>query len=252
MDGRVAAPRAYLSLTVKGVLVVAIPVCALLAAMVVFYQFQQRMRDAGASVEHTYQVRVEMRRVFIRMVNAETGIRGYLLTRRAAFLEPYLTARKELPERLEDLRTAHQRQSRAGRAGVPRAGAESPGYSRPWKPYARPPLPDGMPPICRSSKAASPDMDELRAVLTAMEDEEDRLLMERSAAQERAQRRLRAAVFVGGLLGLLGGIGAAVLFTTKIARRVRRLEKDARRWPRASRFSPRSAGMTRSRGWGAR
>src|ERR1017187_2599839 len=103
-DGRVAAPGAYLSLTAKGVLVVALPVCALLVAMVVFYQFQQRMHDAGASVEHTYQVHLELRRVLIRLVNAETAVRGYLLTRRAAFLEPYLTARKELPERIEFLR----------------------------------------------------------------------------------------------------------------------------------------------------
>ncbi|SPE31607.1 PAS sensor protein [Candidatus Sulfopaludibacter sp. SbA6] len=220
-SGRVRAPRAYLSLTAKGVLVVAIPVCALLAAMVVFYQFQQRMRDAGASVEHTYQVRVEMRRVFIRLVNAETAVRGYLLTRRESFLEPYLTARKELPDRLDALhRLASdspeqlQRWSRV-RALVARAldSMEALRHAA-----------AGVPEL----ESAESDMDELRAELTAMENEEDRLLMDRSAAQERAQQRLRAAIFVGGLLGLLGGIGAAVLFNAKIARRVRQLEEDAR------------------------
>lgn len=38
------------------------------------------------------------------LVNAETGTRGYLLTRRDAFLEPYLAARKELPEPVATLR----------------------------------------------------------------------------------------------------------------------------------------------------
>src|SRR5579872_4547367 len=101
---RVSASRAYLSLTAKGVLVVAVPVCALVAAMVVFYQFQQQTRRAEASVERTYQVRSEIRRVLLRLVTAETGTREYLLTRRETFLEPYLTARKELADPLGAIR----------------------------------------------------------------------------------------------------------------------------------------------------
>src|SRR5947199_6721990 len=61
-----------------------------------------------------------------------------------------------------------------------------------------------------------------------MEEEEDRLLFDRTAAQASAERNLRAAILVGGLLGLLGGIGAALFFHTKIARRIGRLQQDAR------------------------
>jgi len=227
LNGRAAAPRAYLSLAAKGVLVVAIPVCALLAAMVVFYQFQQRMGEAQSSVEHTNQVRVEIRRVFIRIVNAETGVRGYLLTGRDAFLDPYLTARQELPARIEDL---HRLTS-----GNPAQFAR---WSR-IEPLVTRSL-DSMEALRQdkaSGRAAAglaelergkSEMDELRSELTAMEDAEDRLLMERSAAQEKAQQRLRYAVFVGGILGLLGGLAAALFFNRKIGRRIRHLEEQAR------------------------
>jgi CHASE3 domain sensor protein len=39
------------------------------------------------------------------MVNAETGMRGYLLTRNQAFLEPYALAEQGLPGTLTDITT---------------------------------------------------------------------------------------------------------------------------------------------------
>ena len=42
--------------------------------------------------------------VVISMVNAETGMRGYLLTRRDEFLQPYATALQKLPSAMSDLR----------------------------------------------------------------------------------------------------------------------------------------------------
>ena len=38
------------------------------------------------------------------MVNAETGMRGYLLTRRNEFLAPYATASQKIPSAMSDLR----------------------------------------------------------------------------------------------------------------------------------------------------
>src|SRR5690348_16883053 len=85
-----------LPLRVKGFVVVAIPVCALLAAMVLLYQFEGQSRRAEAAVVNTFEVRAELRRTLTLLVNAETGIRGFLLTGRERFLEPYVAARAEL------------------------------------------------------------------------------------------------------------------------------------------------------------
>ena len=48
-----------------------------------------RFADAAARVEHTHDVLDSIERVVTRLVDAETGYRGYLLTRNRMFLEPY-------------------------------------------------------------------------------------------------------------------------------------------------------------------
>ncbi len=225
---RVAAPFANLSLTTKGIFVVAIPVCALLASVAVFYQFERQTRRAGDSVDRTYLVRAEMRRVLIRMVNAETAARGYLLTRRDAYLEPYWAARRELPEPLASLTgllsDSPAQSARMNQVKVLVARAL-----------------DSMEALRRDAVAgrvvagldqmdrAKAEMDELRGELESLEAEEDRILAERTAQQRRAQQRLEAAILAGGLLGLLGGVLAAVVFTTRIVRRVHQLEENAHR-----------------------
>jgi PAS domain S-box-containing protein len=62
-----------------------------------------------------------------------------------------------------------------------------------------------------------------------MEAEEERLLQERITAGHRAHHRLMLAIVAGGLVGLLGGFAAALLFTRSIVRRVHRVEELARR-----------------------
>ena len=209
-------------------LVVAIPVCALLVAMLVFYQFQRSMLAAGTAVEHTYQVRVETRRVLVRLVNAETGVRGYLLTGRDSFLEPYLAARMELPVRLEALhRLTSDNPSQVQRMARLGALAERSLVTLEVLRHSAAAHPDAA--AMAQLERGKTDMDALRAEIAAMDDEEGRLLLARSAAQQRAEQRLRSAIVLGGLLGLLGGIAAAVLFSTKIAGRVRGLEEEARR-----------------------
>ena len=50
----------------------------------------------------------------------------------------------------------------------------------------------------------------------------------RAVSERKAHQRLEAAIFAGGLLGLLGGLGAALLFSASIARRIQHLEEQAR------------------------
>jgi methyl-accepting chemotaxis protein len=56
-------------------------------------------------VEHTYRVLTELESLLSLMTDAETGTRGFLLTGDEAYLQPYLSARKELDAQIEDLRT---------------------------------------------------------------------------------------------------------------------------------------------------
>jgi two-component system cell cycle sensor histidine kinase/response regulator CckA len=217
-----------LSLTAKGVLAVSLPVCALLVAMVVFYQFEEQTLRASESVEQTYQVRSEIRRMLLRLVDAETGTRGYLLTGRTSFLEPYFQARSDMPAalgRLRGITGEHPEQIVNVSALEAQVNRNLASLEALRQDAASGQRKAGLTELETSKR----EMDALRQRMAEMENAESRHLEERSAAQEKARQRLRAAIFVGGLIGLLGGILATVLFTTKISRRVGQLEANARR-----------------------
>jgi signal transduction histidine kinase/ActR/RegA family two-component response regulator len=75
--------------------------CIVGAAVVVL---AYREQDAEEWVAHTIEVRQQARELMNTALNAETGMRGYLLTDDAAFLAPYNTALRRLPDTLGALR----------------------------------------------------------------------------------------------------------------------------------------------------
>ena len=54
---------------------------------------------------HTYQVLSSLRKVSTELVNAETGQRGYVLTGRDSYAEPYRQATKAIEAAFNELRT---------------------------------------------------------------------------------------------------------------------------------------------------
>ncbi len=220
---QLAAAFGKLSLTAKGVLVVAIPVCALLVAMSVFYLSEREANQAQQWVEHTFEVRSEIREAMLLLANAEIGLRGYLLTGSPSDLELYRTSREALPRPIDALRRLlSDNPSQLARLARVKALIDSTVESRP--------------PVRRSSAVnfaqAESDREgltELRDDLTAMQGTEDTLLRQRTAAKTRAESRLKATALAGGGFGLFGGLMAALLFTTGIVRRVRLVEGDAHR-----------------------
>jgi PAS domain S-box-containing protein len=215
------------SLGTQGRLVIAIPVFALLAAMGVFYQFERQSQEAVRWVEHSHQVRSEIRMVLIRLLNMEAGARGYVLAHQNAFLQTYSTARRELPQAIDDLsRLVMDNPEETARVNHVRLLAGQLGES--LESLTRSTHRNGEADSVALESSRS-QMEELRVELNAMQDDEFQLLAERSETMQHAQKRLELAIFAGGLLGLIGGVMAASLFTTRIVRRVHQLELDARR-----------------------
>jgi PAS domain S-box-containing protein len=225
---RIAASFGNLSLTAKGILVVSIPVGALLAAVAVFYDFERQTRDAQTWVDHTVVVRSEIRRVRGQINALEDSVRGYLLTLRESYLEPYWAARKELPRVLASVRKEFgdnpsqlQRLAKTEElAGAAMALVESVRQDAAANGFAR---------GAARMESAQASIEAVRRQVGVMEAEEERLLQERIRVEHQAQHRLELAIFVGGLVGLLGGFAAALLFTRSIVRRVHRVEALARR-----------------------
>jgi PAS domain S-box-containing protein len=216
-----------LPLAAKGVLVVALPVTALLITVAVFYQFQQQNRNAQLALEHSFDLRSGIRRVLAQMLNAETGIRGYLLSRRQSFLVPYETALRDLPAvraSLRDLVENDPLQSARLRevdSLISRALAH---MQRSREEIAR----GNQAAALAALESDKSTMDSLRAQIAEMLAGAERLLEERKQEARMVERRTTLVIFAGGVFGLLGGMLAALLFTTAIANRIGTLVHEAR------------------------
>jgi len=75
----------------------------LIAAVAVTIWLSVRQQEAFVWVRHTLEVENQLSRVLSRLQDAETGQRGYLLTRRPEFLQPYREATANLRTDLDRL-----------------------------------------------------------------------------------------------------------------------------------------------------
>ena len=85
------------------VLLAAVPIFLVMAAIAyITVQFTINERDAQGWVRHSYQVIAAIAQVRSDLQQAESGQRGYLLTRKSQFLAPYSEARRRIAGHLSD------------------------------------------------------------------------------------------------------------------------------------------------------
>ena len=162
-----------------------------------------RQRDAAAAVEHTLQVENRIATVMSRLQDAETGQRGYLLTGRNNFLDPYRNAVAKLPSDLSRLENAvrdHPGQTKRVQTLRTLVG---PGLSLLNLGIMRY-RPGRMTDIGRLREGKL-QMDRIRALVGEMKAEEERLLARRRHAADSQARVVRIVLFVS--LAALAALG---------------------------------------------
>ncbi|WP_310482093.1 CHASE3 domain-containing protein [Chamaesiphon sp. VAR_48_metabat_403] len=87
----------------RATVAISIPLACLLGAVVTYTLLRQRMVEAQLGLEHTNQVLVKSQNALISVLNAETGVRGYYISRDRLFLEPYDLAVQNLQPELQKL-----------------------------------------------------------------------------------------------------------------------------------------------------
>jgi signal transduction histidine kinase/DNA-binding response OmpR family regulator len=220
----------------KGLVALAFPLGALAVAVVLFRAVQKETEEAASWVEHTLRAKERIQDVQALMVDAETGVRGFLLAGSEEFLEPYTRAESSFNgaferleailrdnpaqiERLAGLRAMAGQRLEALRTLVKEGRSRSqPDLVLLWKSNGR--------------------MTQFREQVAAMLAEEDRLFAERTAARDRLDRSLRRVVAGAGLVGLLGGILASVFFSSSLLRRLARVKENASRLARREALLP--------------
>ena len=78
------------------------------------------LSNANRWLRHTDEVRVQVALLAGTLLDAETGLRGYLFTGADSFLAPYDRARARWQPQLDEVRAAHVRQPRTSRRGCTR------------------------------------------------------------------------------------------------------------------------------------
>lgn len=182
---------------------------AVLAALVLgTVWLSERQDQAAARVRHTLEVDNRLSAILSTLQDAETGQRGYLLTRRTAFLEPYERAIGTVDRQLADLERAIEdnpgqlarltrlRQAADSRAELLRANLERGRRGDPIESYAG------------ELERGRQHMDEMRAIIAEMKLEEARLLRSHTEGARLQGSLLRGALLAAGVAVLTLGVMA--------------------------------------------
>jgi PAS domain S-box-containing protein len=163
-----------------------------------------RAAESFEEVNHASRVLLEQQKLLSGLTDAETSARGYAITADASFLGPYETSRVSVPRsiaRLRALTTDHPEQQR---------------YLDTLESVARDHLyindqiirkrsAEGFAPVSEliATEQGKQVMDHARALTSAMEQEEARLLALRAKRQASEQRIAYSVIAIGGIVAFL-------------------------------------------------
>src|SRR5262245_48022149 len=88
-------------LKLKWMIVIAIPLLCILYSVVTLFIFQGQRTDLTQWIDRAFQAGTGIHAVSSLLIDAESGVRGYLLTYDESYLAPFRTAQLELPQRLD-------------------------------------------------------------------------------------------------------------------------------------------------------
>ena len=229
-DGAGNPPRANgarrRSLRLKLFLAVALPVLALLVALVAIIATRGLNARAVSDSVEALETREKLNESLLLVFDAESATRGYLTTRRPEFFEVHDRAVSRLPGVLDELGALigeggpqplrFQRMAdlveqeldaleRLGSAGSPSAAVTQ---------------------QLMSNKAR---LAELRSLVDQMDQHEQRVQRAEAASAERLGSIVTGITISAGVLGLVGGLAAMWFLSASVARRVHLLRNNARR-----------------------
>jgi PAS domain S-box-containing protein len=208
--------------------VVSVPLAALLIVLAFSYVQHRRSERVEQALGRGLEVRTAVRQTLGALVDAETGVRGYLLTGDPAYLEPYERARRGFPQGWARLVESAEDTGASGLGDTETLARRR--LEMLQSLVVSGPVGDGAAEgsLRRRLDNGKAVMDEVRARLRGIENEVQRDLDRRRAVAERLDRFGAAVIAAGVALGLGGGVLAMLLFVSGVARRVDRLQSKAR------------------------
>jgi signal transduction histidine kinase len=239
MKRRVPVARWWVDLPIryKGLLVVTLPIVTLVTAILIRIPFTRMQEENTALLSRASDARNEAKDLLVALLDIETGVRGYTLTRQEVFLEPYETGRLAARERVESLArlsTTAEEQAEIDKAStlVVRVIDNAAQMIALVHSGVAPTAPEMQQRIDDDRRA----MGAIRDALSALHGKQDTLVLTSQQELVALRLRLRPFVVLTLVLGLIGVVPAGWLFATGIAQRVKALERNAERLARGERL----------------
>jgi PAS domain S-box-containing protein len=214
----------------KGLVLLAVPLVFQLAFVVVIVRFQRHHTEAERLAVHTKEVIAQAHEIQTGISDASAAVRGSVIGRDPAFVEPYRDAVRDLPGRLDALdELVSDNPTQGPRARSVRAAADA---VLAWQDEVVRLVGAGATEEAanrvRSGRGMAL-MTDFRKEVAAFLAEEERLDRERTTALEESRARLNALFAAGGGAAVACTLLLAYGFRRGIARRFAALEANANR-----------------------
>lgn len=216
----------------KGAAVISIPVACLATTLIIFAYIQQQVKEAQYWVEHTYEVRQKTDRIFTLLLNSETAVRGYALTREQRFLEPYKKsipqisgAVEQLGKLVSDDPSQRERYQRLKNLVNQRKSVLNSNFILLLSNQQGKNQAVILPGFSRGKYL----MDTIREELAKFNAIEEKLLLERHKRLDDLQRLATMVIWLAGIIGVAGGLTANYLYSLGIVNRVKQLQDNSKR-----------------------
>lgn len=198
--------------------VVVLPI--LLIIIGITFWISHKSEEAAKWVSHTHQVNNALSHVLSTFQDAETGQRGFLLTGNPGYLEPFTNAihrQGSMVNRVRWLTSDNPSQQQRLEQAIPLIDAKMAELQQTITLMKTQGLQSALS-LVESGKGKAL-MDDLRAVIAEMENEESRLLIERTQLLERNELLALSAQLIGFVLIIL--IGVFVMFRVRFLHAMR-------------------------------
>jgi signal transduction histidine kinase/ActR/RegA family two-component response regulator len=212
----------------KGLIVVAVPLIALVATASASLAMQSSERSARDAGRHAFLLINAGNQILTDALNAETGVRGYAVTRDPAFLAPYGLALRRIGADSSALRLAARPEGDSAQAAAVLAQATRvfAGLAATRAAVSHGASANDLQTLLGGGKRS---MDQLRLRVTGLTRGPTVALAARTSAINSLESQIGVLNTVGLALGLLAGLAGVALFTSGISRRVVRAGANAGR-----------------------
>lgn len=196
----------------RGALIISIPVICLFASLLALALLRSKSIELREQEKLSQRTITQTYGLLKALVDAETGVRGYLLTRRPEFLEPYLQAKTSLlPTSIESLRTRVLSQP-TRRQQFQKIQALVQQQLTLWEQISRGGITASLLTLNEQLVTSKLNMDHLRQEIAKFAEQEERFSNERAAEEVWWQDLTNAVQWVCFAIGLIGAGAALYLF----------------------------------------